>query len=63
MYPQVTQLPEYKGKKFPVTDIKSAVLECQEFMLSIFSGPPGHEILDSPHPRKPVELKSYEFLK
>lgn len=63
MYPLLTQLPEYKGKKFPVIDIKSAVLECQEFMLSIFSGLLGYEMTDPPHPRKPVELKSYEFLK
>jgi len=63
MYPQITQIPENKNKKFPISDIKSAVLECQELILSIFIGSLGCEVIDYPHPRKPVELKSYEFLK
>lgn len=63
MYLLVTQMDKFKGHKFPLSDIKSAILECQEFTLSIFSGLLGYETTDPPHPRKPVEPKSYEFLK
>lgn len=63
MYPLVTQMEKFKAHKFSLSDIKSAILECQEFILSIFSGLLGYETTDPPHPRKPVEPKSYEFLK
>ena len=63
MYPLVTQMEKYKGKKFSLSDIKSAILECQEFIISVFNGLLGYETTDPPHSRKPVEPKSYEFLK
>lgn len=59
MYYQAQQIDI---RKFSVFDIKSAVLECQDFLDEIFIGSLDCRRLVPPHPKKPLELKSYEFL-
>jgi phosphatidylserine/phosphatidylglycerophosphate/cardiolipin synthase-like enzyme len=63
MYTKMTQIKEYEEQKFSIFEIKSAILECQEFVLAIFHGSLGCKIIEDPHPKKLVETKSYEFLK
>jgi hypothetical protein len=63
MYSRLTQLTQVKENEYSVFEIQSAILECQELILHIFHGLLDYKIMDYPHPKKPVELKSYEFLK
>jgi hypothetical protein len=60
MYYQVQQIKEMN--KYSVFSIKSVVLECQNFMDEIFVGDLGCKRQVPPHPKKPLEIKSYELL-
>lgn len=59
MYYQVQQIGR---DKFSIFYIKSAVLECKDFMSEIFIGRLDCKSQIPPHPNKPLKQKSYEFL-